>query len=130
MVILPFVFTAPCTQIHCSTEWEGVCKRIEPEDLPVRSLFILLSGEKQEMELRPTRFLFLPISESSHLKNFNTMKKMYVVAALIISSPSFAQKDSSKTMDEVVVTATKFPKNVNETGKVVTVIDHTTIERS
>lgn len=58
------------------------------------------------------------------------MKKMYVVAALIISSPSFAQKDSSKTMDEVVVTATKFPKNINETGKVVTVIDHAIIERS
>lgn len=43
-----------------------------------------------------------------------------------------AQQDSlsSTTLREVVVTATKFPKNVSETGKVLTVIDQEQLSRS
>lgn len=43
-----------------------------------------------------------------------------------------AQKDSvrTKTLDEVVVTATKFEKKQSETGKVLTVIDEEQIKRS
>jgi vitamin B12 transporter len=43
-----------------------------------------------------------------------------------------AQQDSlsTTTLREVVVTATKFPKNVSETGKVLTVIDEEQIARS
>jgi vitamin B12 transporter len=45
---------------------------------------------------------------------------------------SMAQQDSlsTTTLSEVVVTATKFPKNVSETGKVLTVIDEEQISRS
>lgn len=43
-----------------------------------------------------------------------------------------AQQDSirSSNLDPVVITATKFPKNVSETGKVLTVIDEDQIARS
>lgn len=43
-----------------------------------------------------------------------------------------AQQDSlsSTTLREVVVTATKFPKNVSETGKVLTIIDEEQLSRS
>ncbi|QOI97570.1 MAG: TonB-dependent receptor [Flammeovirgaceae bacterium] len=43
-----------------------------------------------------------------------------------------AQQDSlsSTTLREVVVTATKFPKNVSETGKILTIIDEEQLSRS
>jgi vitamin B12 transporter len=43
-----------------------------------------------------------------------------------------AQQDSlsSTTLREVIVTATKFPKNVSETGKVLTIIDEEQLSRS
>lgn len=45
---------------------------------------------------------------------------------------TMAQQDSlsSTTLREVVVTATKFPKNVSETGKVLTIIDEEQLSRS
>ncbi len=45
---------------------------------------------------------------------------------------TLAQPDSipATTLREVVVTATKFPKNVSETGKVLTVIDQEQLARS
>lgn len=58
------------------------------------------------------------------------MKKIFAVAALLISSRSFAQTDSSKTLNEVVVTATKSPVLQSQTGKVVTVIDRATLQRN
>lgn len=39
-------------------------------------------------------------------------------------------QDSVRTLNEVVVTATKFPKNQVETGKVLTVIDEAQLQRS
>lgn len=75
------------------------------------------------------------------------MRKIFVVAALIISSQLqaqiFPQKKSdstivvisdefpafSRVLDRVVVTTNKYPKKQSQTGKVVTVIDKTMIER-
>ncbi len=52
----------------------------------------------------------------------NTMKILFISACLFISINIFAQKDSVHTLDEVVVTANKFPQKQSETGKVLTVI--------
>ena len=41
-----------------------------------------------------------------------------------------AQQDSVRQLNEVVITATKFPKSLSETGKVLTVIDEDQIRRS
>ena len=57
-------------------------------------------------------------------------KTFYAVAALIISSPAIAQSDSSKTLNEVVVSATKYPTKTSTTGKVVVVINRQDIERA
>jgi vitamin B12 transporter len=50
-------------------------------------------------------------------------KKIFIAAAVLFSSQLYAQKDSAKNLNEVVVTATKFPIKQSLTGKVVTVID-------
>lgn len=59
------------------------------------------------------------------------MRKIFVVAAMMISSQLFAQeKDSSKLLDEVTLTATKFSTKTTQTGKVVTVITRQDIEHA
>ena len=53
------------------------------------------------------------------------MRKIFAVAALIFSSQLHAQtlqEDSSKTLDKVVVTATKYPTKQSNTGKLVSVV--------
>jgi vitamin B12 transporter len=59
-------------------------------------------------------------------------KKIFVVAAVLIGSRLQAQtQDSiSKTMDEVVITANKFPQKESGTGKVITVITKEQIMQS
>ena len=58
-------------------------------------------------------------------------KKIFVVAAVLIGSHLLAQEDStSKTMDEVVITANKFPQKESGTGKVITVITKEQIDHS
>ena len=58
-------------------------------------------------------------------------KKIFVVAALLIGSHLLAQEDTaSKTMDEIVITANKFPQKESGTGKVVSVITKEQIEKS
>ncbi|MER3471195.1 MAG: hypothetical protein C4330_07645 [Chitinophagaceae bacterium] len=74
------------------------------------------------------------------------MRKIFVVAAVIFSSQLQAQdlgprvgRDSvltvveanvnGKTLDNLVVTANKFPKKQSQTGKVVSVIDRATIQQ-
>jgi vitamin B12 transporter len=57
-------------------------------------------------------------------------KKIFIAAAVIISSQAYAQKDSTKNLDEVVITATKSPVKQSQTGKVVTVIGKEEISRS
>ncbi len=57
-------------------------------------------------------------------------KKIFIAAAVIISSTAQGQ-DSTKLLNEVVVeTATKFPVKQSQTGKVVTVITKAQIEKS
>ncbi|MFT4018290.1 MAG: TonB-dependent receptor [Agriterribacter sp.] len=59
--------------------------------------------------------------------------KHFLLAAFLLSSVSAAaQQDSTKgtSLNEVVITATRFPKKVSETGKVISVITKEDIERS
>ena len=58
------------------------------------------------------------------------MRKIFVVTALIISSQLIAQQDSSKSLDPVILTATKLPQKQSSTGKVITVISREQIEKS
>ncbi len=61
-------------------------------------------------------------------------KKIFMVAAVIISSQLAAQttteEDSIKTLDKVVVTATKYPVKQSNTGKLVSVVTREQIEKS
>ncbi len=58
-------------------------------------------------------------------------KRFFVAAAVIISSYAQAQEDTTvKTINEVIVTANKFPQKQSETGKVIIVIDKATLEKS
>lgn len=52
------------------------------------------------------------------------------MAALLFSSHLFAQQDSSRMLNEVVVTSNKFERKQAETGKVVTVIGRDQLDRS
>jgi vitamin B12 transporter len=76
---------------------------------------------------------------SSHTKNIfqNMKKKIFMVAAVIFSSRLQAQTlvpvnsgDSSKTLDEVIFTANKYPQKQSSTGKVLTVINRQTLEKN
>jgi vitamin B12 transporter len=62
------------------------------------------------------------------------MRKVFSVAALFFSSQLVAQttpqQDSSKTLDKVVITATKYPTKQSNTGKLVSVVTHDQIEKS
>ncbi len=55
-------------------------------------------------------------------------KRFFVVAALLIASQLQAQ--DSTALDEVVVTANKYPQKQSETGKVITVINRREIEQN
>ncbi len=64
-------------------------------------------------------------------------KKIFIAAAVLLSSQLYAQTpvpiisgDSAKNLNEVVVTATKFPIKQSLTGKVVTVIDQQQLQRN
>ncbi|MGZ5189610.1 MAG: TonB-dependent receptor plug domain-containing protein [Flavisolibacter sp.] len=59
------------------------------------------------------------------------MRKIFVVTAILFSSQLHAQQvDSSKTMDEVTLTANKFSTKTTETGKVVTIISRNDIDHA
>jgi vitamin B12 transporter len=70
--------------------------------------------------------------EQSQLKKiFQKMKKkIFIAAAVIISSHLQAQQDSTKNLDEVTVTANKYSRKQSETGKVITVIANDVLEKS
>ena len=61
-----------------------------------------------------------------------TMIKRLLPFAVLFAALQTQAQDSLKTkqLDEVVVTATKYPVKLSETGKVVTVVTHEQIERS
>jgi vitamin B12 transporter len=106
----------------------------KPEDLP-GSLTIIQSFRVKGMECKSCKaFIFLSFfyfSEAVTKKIFQNMKKkIFIAAAVLISSQVYAQKDSTKNLDEVVITATKFPIKQSLTGKVVTVIDQQQLQRN
>src|SRR5436190_22357172 len=62
-----------------------------------------------------------------------SMKKILITTIVVVLARlAGAQTDSTKInlLDELVVTATKSPKKMGKTGKVLTVITHEQIERS
>jgi vitamin B12 transporter len=58
------------------------------------------------------------------------MKKNFFAAAVLFISIAAQAQDSTKTLNEVVVAANKFPTKTSLTGKVVTVITREQLERS
>ena len=60
-----------------------------------------------------------------------SMKKiLFAFAVFAAAQNTYAQKDSVQNiLDEVVVTATKSPKKLSETGKVIAVITKEQIEK-
>ncbi len=56
--------------------------------------------------------------------------KFFVVAAVLISSLLHAQDSTHTLLDEVVLTANKFPNKTSLTGKVITIISHEQLEKS
>jgi vitamin B12 transporter len=57
-------------------------------------------------------------------------KRLFVVAAVMISSLLHAQDTTGKVLDEAVVTANKFEQKQSQTGKVVTVITKEQLEKN
>jgi vitamin B12 transporter len=58
-------------------------------------------------------------------------KKIFIVAAVIVSSRLLAQQDTTgQVLDEVVITSSKYPRKQSETGKIVTVISRQQLEKS
>ena len=58
-------------------------------------------------------------------------KEMMFVSAILISSQLTAQSDSTyKSLDEIVLTANKYPQKQSTTGKVLTVISRQTLEQN
>ena len=63
------------------------------------------------------------------------MKSFFAVTAILISTQLSAQsleqqEDSTKTLDRVVITATKYPTKQSNTGKLVSVVTREQIEKS
>ena len=56
--------------------------------------------------------------------------KFFMLAAIITGSHAYAQQDSTKQLDDVVITATRFPIKQSLTGKVLTVITQQELERN
>src|SRR5436190_8410563 len=87
----------------------------------------------------PLLYFYLFYFESSHKKNIflKMKKKIFIVAAVIFSGQLQAQKpaqvisgDTTKNLDEVVITANKYPQKQSSTGKVLTVIDRDQLEKN
>jgi vitamin B12 transporter len=57
-------------------------------------------------------------------------KKFFMACLLLVAAGANAQTDSSKQLNEIVVTANRFPQKQVNTGKVMTVINKQEIERT
>jgi len=57
-------------------------------------------------------------------------KRFLVLAAVTFSSYTHGQDTTARALNEVVVTPTRFPKKVSETGKVISVITAAQLEKS
>lgn len=65
-------------------------------------------------------------------KKMKKVKSKWLFALLIgasVQGVAQSANDSTKQLNEVVITATKFPKSTHETGKVLTVIDRSQLQR-
>ena len=92
----------------------------------------MLSGEKLKCKSRKT-FIFLSLyfPEAVTQKIYLKMKrKFFVVAAVMISSLLQAQDSTNTLLDEVVLTANKYPNKTSLTGKVITIITREQLEKS
>ena len=58
------------------------------------------------------------------------MKKKIFIAAAVLSSSYAQAQDSTKLLDEVVITATKFPLKTSATGKVLNVITQEELQKA
>ena len=56
-------------------------------------------------------------------------KTFFVLAAIVFSNSTHAQQDSA-SLDEVVITANKYPNKTSLTGKVVTIITKEQLEKN
>jgi vitamin B12 transporter len=79
----------------------------------------------------------LSISVCCGFKTHNNMKKNYLIVAaglglvqLALFSTAAQAQDSTRVLNDVVVTATRSPKKLSEIGRVVTVISREQISRS
>lgn len=84
-------------------------------------IYHMLSGERQGMILS-----YIPLSAGGYLKIF--MKKVMLLACALTAMQVLRAQDSTKTLDEIIVTASKTPIKQSQTGKVVTVISTKMIE--
>lgn len=106
---------------------------VKPEDLPFTTNHFMLSGERHEYKLQRTGIYISPLFSRKQSQTFyQSMKKnIILVAALGFTSWAFAQQDTTaKLLQQVVVTANKFPQKQSNTGKVVTVITKEQIEKN
>ena len=55
--------------------------------------------------------------------------KFFMLAAIIISSQTYAQQDSTKLLNEVTITANKLSQKQDQTGKVISVITKEDLEK-
>jgi vitamin B12 transporter len=115
--------------------WEGEPDGKSQKTCQHHLLFILLSGERQEMEpvlFRQPAFHFSTLIPGSSHKQSNMKKSIFVVAAFSIINQLAAQTadTSYRAGEEVVVTANKFPQKQNQTGKVVTLITRETLQQN
>ena len=57
-------------------------------------------------------------------------KKIFIAAAVLISNQLLAQQDSTKNLNEVFISANKFPNKTSLTGKVVVLITRDQLDKS
>lgn len=58
------------------------------------------------------------------------MKRFLIISTLFFSLQTFAQDTLRSTLDEVIITANKFPQKQKETGKVLTVITQQQLQQN
>ncbi len=109
--------------------------RNKPEDLPCAFYSPGLSGEKPEW-LKPSFYSCriesaFPFSDNPRPHYFFMHKKIIsAIILLYLFSNLYAQQDSIRPLEEVIITANRFPQKQQNTGKVLTVIPRATLERS
>jgi vitamin B12 transporter len=103
---------------------------VEPEDLPGVYFLTRAFGRKARMYtlLQQSTILFHPKVHSQ----INTMTRKFFAFVLCLFSCAIlnAQSDSTRILDEVVVTANRFPQKQINTGKVMSVINKKDIDQS